>query len=286
MFFAQQRVGGKQKIVFVTDNEEGLITEEELSKDISGRKLSDAISINSMFDFKYKEDIEFAYSLLKIEQKAVDGQEQYDIQMRDHDELIDLQPCISLYQMVSYFHKYDIDKEISQYFEIHEGAKIKKENVHDLSLDEKILYLTSLETKHNRYRTQVTLPLVDVRDRAKLHDRLGTLLGQDEDVQVDSLIPFYDEAGVLQFEAIGLADVMRDQTIFEIRYMEEFSHEHFLVCASYMIAQNAEAAYLWNIKNNTIYSVSIPNRQAFLDAVTIAVTKGDMKKYYGKKQQA
>lgn len=65
----------------------------------------------------------------------------------------------------------------------------------------------------------------------------------------------------------------------------EFPNEHFLVCASYMIAQNADAAYLWNIKNNTIYSVSISNGRAFLDAATIAVTKGDMKKYYEKKQQ-
>lgn len=275
---------GKRQIVFVANNEDALITEEELSKDISGRKLSDSISISGMFDFKYKEDIEYAYSLLDVKQKVVDGSDNSDIQMRDHDELIDLMPCIGLYQMASYFHNYDIDKEISQFFEIHEGLKIKKEAVHDLSLDEKILYLTALQTKHNRYRVQVTLPLVDTLARDKLHDRLGTLLSPDEEVQVESVIPFYDESGALQFAAVGLADVMKDNTLFEIRYMEEFSHEHFLVCASYMIAQNAEYAYLWNIRNNSIYSVSIRDRQAFLDAVVVAVTKGDIQKYYGKKR--
>ena len=37
-----------------------------------------------------------------------DNSDDSDIQIRDHDELIDLSPCIGLYQMASYFKKYDI----------------------------------------------------------------------------------------------------------------------------------------------------------------------------------
>lgn len=271
---------GKQQIIFVSDSENDLLTEEELSTDISGRALSGLISINEMFDFKYKERIEEAYNLLEIKQATVDNSDDSDIQIRDHDELIDLSPCIGLYQMASYFKKYDIDKDISQFFEVNHDNKIKKDVVHDLSLDEKILYLVSLQTKHNRYRVQVTLPLVEVQDSNKLHDRLSLLLNPNEDVQVESVIPFYDKNGILQFEAVGFADVMKEKTLFEIRYIEEFSHEHFLVCASYMIAQDAESAFLWNIRDNSIYSVSIPDKQAFMNAVAVAVTKGKIEKYY------
>lgn len=275
---------GKQHIVFVSDNEDDLITEEELETDISGRETDGFISIEDMFDFKYKEDIENAYSFLRIEQKGINDSDNSDIQMRDHDELIDLIPCIEKYQLASYFTKYDIDKDIEQFFEINNDKKIKSDvSVHNLSLDEKILYLVSLQTKHNRYRTQVTLPLVDDYNRDRLHNRLSLLLNQNENVQIKSNIPFYNADGSLLFEAVGFADVMQEKTLYEIRYIQEFSHEHFLICASYMIAQNANRAFLWNTRDNRIYSVSIPDKQAFMDAVTTTITKGKLKKYYSEK---
>lgn len=276
---------GKNKIIFVSGNPADLITEEELSTDISGRELSDTISINSMFDFKYKEDVERAFNLLDIKQQVIEGADQSDIEIRDHDELIDLQPCIGVYQRATYFRKYDIDKEIAEHFEIYTRQKKNKQETHDLSLDEKILYLIALRTKQNRYRTQVTLPLVDVNDREKLCDRLGMLLSPDEEVQVESDIPFYDQFGELKFNASGLADVVKDHTVYEIGYTDEFSHEHFLVCASYMIAQDADSAYLWNVRNNCIYLITIPNRKSFMDAVATVVTKGKMSKYYGESRK-
>ena len=197
---------GKQQIIFVSDSESDLLTEEELSTDISGRELSGLISINEMFDFKYKEKIEEAYNLLEIKQATVDNSDDSDIQIRDHDELIDLSPCIGLYQMASYFKKYDIDKDISQFFEVNHDNKIKKDSVHDLSLDEKILYLVSLQTKYNRYRVQVTLPLVEVQDSNKLHDRLSLLLNPNEEVQVESVIPFYDKNGILDSTSLFISN--------------------------------------------------------------------------------
>ena len=246
---------GKQHIVFVSDTEDDLITEEELETDISGRETDGFVSIETMFDFKYKEDVENAYSFLRIEQKRIDDSDNSDIQMRDHDELIDLIPCIEKYQLASYFTKYDIDKDIEQFFEINNDKKIKPDvSVHNLSLDEN-----------------------------RLHNRLSLLLNQNENVQIKSNIPFYNEDGSLQFEAVGFADVMKEKTLYEIRYIQEFSHEHFLICASYMIAQNANRAFLWNTRDNRIYSVSIPDKQAFMDAVTTTITKGKLKKYYSEK---
>lgn len=100
------------------------------------------------------------------------------------------------------------------------------------------------------------------------------MLTPNEEVHVESFIPFYDKNGILQFKAVVFAYVMKEKILFEIRHIEEFSHEHFLVCASYMVAQNADSAFLWNIRDNRIYSVSIPDKQAFMNAVAVAVTKG------------
>lgn len=275
---------GKKHIIFVTDDEDALITEEELSTDISGRELSGSIAIDSMFDFKYKEDIERAYSLLHIEQKSVEDADNVDIHMRDHDELIDLTPCIELYQKASYFKNFDIDREIAQFFEVNSDKMDEKEKavraVRNMTVDEKILFLVSLRTKHNRYRTQVSLPLVDNYDRERLFDRLGVLLDRNEDVQIESSIPFYDRSGTLRFEAVGFADVVKDGVLYELAYTQEFSHEHFLICASYMIAQNVSTGLLWNTEDNRIYSITIPDRQAFMDAVVNTVTKGKINRYY------
>lgn len=47
-----------------------------------------------------------------------------------------------------------------------------------------------------------------------------------------------------------------------------------------MVAMNLKKGILWNTRDNTLYEVKVPNRKAFLDAVTKAVTKGLIANYY------
>ena len=47
-----------------------------------------------------------------------------------------------------------------------------------------------------------------------------------------------------------------------------------------MVALNLPRGVLWNTRTNIAYSISVPNRAAFLDAVANAVTKGVIEKYF------
>ena len=62
--------------------------------------------------------------------------------------------------------------------------------------------------------------------------------------------------------------------------MSELKHEHFLQCASYIVALGLNKGILWNTKNNKMFEITIPDKNKFLDAVVNAVTKNACKKYY------
>ena len=271
---------GKEHIIFVT-NDEALLSEETLlTIPNSEKKYDDTVSISEMFDFKYLEDVEECYALLECSIIASDDTSV--ISIKPTDDLIDLSPCIGIYQEAVFFtqDKYNIDKEIDLYLSIHKN-ETKDKNAEKLSLDEKILYLTSLETKQERYRKQVAPPFVSEDEQKAIIERLSTMFIRDETVQVRCEIPFYesnsDQAG---FKAIGLCDVLKDETVYELKFVSELSHTHFLQCACYMIALEAEKGVLWNTRNNTRYEIQIPNRKAFLDAVAKATTKRRLDKYY------
>ena len=150
-----------------------------------------------------------------------------------------------------------------------------------LRLDEKILYLTALETKQERYQKQVTIPFVSESERTEIINRLSKVFVPDEEVQVPCEIPFYEENSEQKcFTAIGLCDVLKDKTVYELKFVSELSHVHFLQCACYMVALKMEKGILWNTRDNNRYEVHIADRAAFLDAVAKATTKRQLKKYY------
>ena len=67
---------------------------------------------------------------------------------------------------------------------------------------------------------------------------------------------------------------MKGDTVYELKFVSELRHEHFLQCAVYMAALDLPKGILWNTRDNTAYEIEIPDRAAFLDAVTRTVTKG------------
>lgn len=282
---------GKENIIFVTDNPDALLTEDELASRSGEMEMKGCVGIDEMFDFKYKEDIERAYGLLDVtavdikalladDIKGARAQDSsgFDLSIKDHDELIDLSPCINIYTKCAYFENSSIDSEFRMYETINDRKG--EFDTSNLSFDEKILFLVSKFTKQDRYRTQVTLPLVDEDTRNLLFNRLSLLLKRDENTQIDSSIPFYNATGAMQFEAIGYADVIKNNELYGLRYKSELSHVDYLVCASYMVANSIKTGYMWNIRTNDLFKVRIPNVSAFLDAVAVTVTKGKLAKYY------
>ena len=271
---------GKEHIIFVTSGEALLSEETLLSEPDPGKEYSDTVNISEMFDFKYHEDIEACYALLKCNKINVD--DKTIIAVNPRDDLIDLSPCIGTYQEAVFFNQdqYDIDKEIEFYFITHKN-ETKDKAVAKLSLDEKILYLTALETKQERYRKQVTTPFVSKAERTAIIERLSKIFSQDECVQVPCEIPFYEkDSQQVCFKAIGLCDVLKNETVYELKFVSELSHIHFLQCACYMVALEKETGILWNTRNNILYEIQIPDRDMFMDAVAKATTKRRLNKYY------
>ncbi len=145
-------------------------------------------------------------------------------------------------------------------------------------MEYKILFLTSLETQQNRYRTQVKLPYITENAKAEITARLGTVLDPEEKVQVSCSIPFEGPKGE-KFSARGRCDAIKNDIVYELKFVSELQHEHFLQCACYLISLGLQQGILWNVRDNKMCLVEVPDRSRFLDAVVKAITKGKWKKY-------
>ena len=136
--------------------------------------------------------------------------------------------------------------------------------------------MTALETRQKRYQTQVSSPFVSGAEKEMIYARLGELFSPDDDVQVFCKIDFAKiENGSKSFSAIGLADVVKEGTVYELKFVSELAHEHFLQCACYMVGLNLDKGILWNTRDNKAFRIAIPEKKAFLDAVTKAITKSE-----------
>lgn len=270
---------GKQHIIFV-NNGESMLSEESLcAVGVDDSQLKN-MDISKMFQFKYKEDVEACYALLDVHPIRLSEDDRI-IHVKSNDELIDLSPCIGIYQEAAFFGKRSLDAQIEGYFLLHSKERYKLDAIHNATLDERILFLTALETRQERYRTQVSSPFVPDTEREMICARLGELFSPNDDVQVPCKIDFAEiENGLKSFPAIGLADVVKDNTVYELKFVSELTHEHFLQCASYMVALNIDKGVLWNTRDNTAFQITIPDKTVFLNAVAKAVTKGAIPAYY------
>ena len=270
---------GKNHIIFVKP-EEAMLAEKTLSTFIPANEKFEDVDISEMFDFKYKEDVERCFSLLKT--NKLEQTERSIINIKSTDGLIDLSPCIGIYQEAVFFDNYQIDADIKLKILLNPELKhLYTKKVQESCLDQKILFLVSLETKQKRYRTQVITPFVNEEQRALIVERLKTRLNQAEKAQVECRIDFGGrENGKVKFSARGFADAVKDNIVYELKFVSELTHEHFLQCACYMAAMNLQKGILWNTRDNTSYEIEIPERKTFLNAVAKAVTKGIFEDYY------
>lgn len=112
-----------------------------------------------------------------------------DIKIKNTDGLIDLSPCIGIYQEACFFNHYDIEKEINYIllFKSEKQYKHEKEYydqyIKNTSLNKKILYLTYLQTKKKRYIDQVLIPFINQNEESLIVNRLSNIFSKDETVQ-------------------------------------------------------------------------------------------------------
>lgn len=267
---------GKNQIIFV-DSDEAELSEKTLSTPVNMK--FENMEISDMFEFKFKENVEQCFETIKT--KKIESEDNSIIRIKNSDGLIDLSPCIGIFQEATYFNGYSIDDSIEFHMAIDEDKRfLYTDEVKNSTLEEKILFVTSLETKQNRYRNQVAVPFISDTEENAICERLATRLSRDEDVQSGCALYFSNKKnGDLLFTAFGMADAVKDDVIYELKFVSELTHEHFLQCASYVVAMGKKKGILWNTRDNTLYEITVPNKTLFMDAVTNAITKGAIKKY-------
>lgn len=267
---------GKEQIIFV-EHDEAMLSEQSLSTPNKTNHKFKNMQISEMFDFKYKEDVEECFGLLDI--KKIDREDTTVIKIENHEDLIDLAPCIGIYQEASFFEKYDIDKDIELYKLLNKDKKVDATKYK--TLDKKILYLISLETSQNRYIRQVNRKIVEDEQRVELENRLLEIFTKQDDSQEICEIQFAKKkGGIFEFSAVGYADVIKNKVVYELKFVSELTHEHFLQCACYVVAKRLKKGVLWNTRTNDMYEISIPDKDKFLDCVAKTITKHQLAKYY------
>ncbi|MBQ6782430.1 MAG: AAA family ATPase [Acholeplasmatales bacterium] len=261
---------GKKNIIFVK-GENMLLNEKILASSDHDRNEKELrVNISEMFDFKYKESVEDCYKLLTI--KKIENEDSEIIDVESTDGLIDLSPCIGIYQEAFYFKHYNIDKDITLYVALHDLPDFHLKNSKKLDVEGKVLYLVSLETRHNRYRNQVVRPFILEEEKNKIFDRLSKKFTKNEDVQHHCEINFSDYTKY-KFRAEGFVDVLKNDVVYELKFVSELTHEHFLQCACYVVGLGLKKGILWNTRDNSMYEVSVRGPKKFLNAVAKAVLK-------------
>lgn len=273
---------GKAKIIFVNSGEE-LLSEATLSTSVDENHKPTDVDIAAMFDFKFRENIESSFRQLQITPLPTEDHE--EIEVKRTDGMIDLSPCVGIYQEAMFFESYEIDKTIELYFSLHKNKAHQKalwtKEIKHASLEKKILFLVSLETNQDRYLTQVELPLVNEMAKSQIENRLLKRLQRHDFSQVPCLIPFSDQQnGGRLFSAVGFADAVKDDVVYELKFVSGLAHEHFLQCACYVVALGLEKGILWNTRDNTAFEITVPDKQKFLDAVVNTITKNKITAYY------
>lgn len=271
----------KKKLIIASSR--NVLSTETLKEDEKWNIPYQDMDISGMFDFKYIEDVEAAYKKLSVREINPIGS---SIDVPIKDAMIDLSPCVGIFQEADYFTGYDIDKAIEFFFRMNkEREYLKISGFKEWPVEKKVLYLVSLETGQHRYWHQVILPIVAPEKQDEIEARLATRLPRDATVQVSCSLPFFND-GEEVFKAEGFADAVKDDTVYELKFISELGHTHFLQCAMYVVSLGLERGILWNVRTNQAYEVRVPNRTAFLNAVVKAVTKGQIKTYAGSKKAA
>lgn len=261
---------GKDEIIFADDSYHKQLKDETLA---TPKKVNETIKpyyISDMFSFKYKENIEECFNLINC--KKIYTDDVAVIKIKHEDGLIDLSPCIGIYQEAKFFKNYNIDDEINfAKNKNRDRPPIKVKN--SMTLDEKILYLTAYNTYHDRYVKQVKIPFINKSQSEMIIDRLSSIFTGTEIVQLDCKLHCAD------FEIKGRIDVLKNNIVHELKFVSELQHEHFLQCAMYMVLLKLHKGILWNVYNNEMFEITIPDRKLFMQSVIKTITKGILSTY-------
>ncbi|WNM13640.1 AAA family ATPase [Mesomycoplasma ovipneumoniae] len=282
---------GKEKIIFVKPpykiKDEKLVKDKILDEDTliksqssSNQKDKLEYSMSTMFQHNYDKDIIEMRQMLDVEQ--IHREDKTEIEVKNSDGLIDLTPCIGIFLEAYYFNGYDMDKEIQNWIQ---NYNVKKQKEYDdfkkerKSLNDLILFYVYLQTNHKRYINQTQSYFVDSNAIQQMHKRLSEELSRNEKIQQSCFLEFNNNVNNFTMNVSGIADVVKekDNTVYELKFVNYLTDDHFLQTASYMLALKKEKGILWNVKKNEMYKIKIKNPENFRVKLAETISKGRYK---------
>lgn len=260
---------GKQQIIFISEDPLNILY-KNMSKLISTPTDTNFYFTHfcpsDMFNYKYLVDLKSCYSLLNINPIFTYKE---PINIKTEDCLIDLSPCIGIFQE-TYFSSYNYKKAIS-YYELFNRYTYPPKPLDD-SLDSQVLYITALDTNIYRYVTQVSTPFISDEEKQLIYNRLSTKFNKNESSQIVKKVGFKVKDDIIPI--IGKYDVMKNNIIYELKFVSTLDITHYLQLAMYLLMYNVEKGILWNTRDNSEYEVTIKDRQKFINEVIRTCTKG------------
>ncbi|MDO6829437.1 AAA family ATPase [Mesomycoplasma ovipneumoniae] len=278
---------GKEKIIFVEPPykvEDKILDEDTLIKSQSSNHQKDKLeySMSTMFQHNYGKDIIEMRQMLDVEQMHTEDKS--EIEAKNRDGQINLTPCAGIFLEASYFNDWQIDKTIRHFIEHKYNYSEKKQKQQIKKYENYIkernskkdltLYLVYLQTDHDRYIDQTEPNFVDDNAIQQMNKRLSEDLSRNEKIQQRCLLEFNNNANNFTMNVRGIADVIKDDIVYELKFVRDLTTAHFLQTASYMLALNLETGILWNVKKNEKYKIKIKNRENFRVKLAETISKG------------
>lgn len=221
------------------------------------------------FDFTYAENLQACVDLL--DRRRLDDGAGEEINIDRVDGLIDLSPAVGHYQEAVFFDSYNPASEV-----LLNPKPIASQLRVKLNDDPwyNSLLLTAVDTDQMRYAEQVTRSVRgEVRDA--LTRRLATQLPRDCAAQVPMSLSGMAVASsaVTPITFMGVADAVHDGKVFELKFVSELEHAMFLQLALYLVMSGHQTGMLWNTRTDEHWAVQVPDRERFMNAVIVCVTK-------------
>ncbi|MET8764023.1 DEAD/DEAH box helicase family protein [Lentzea sp. NPDC004782] len=221
------------------------------------------------FDFTYAENLQACVDLL--DRRRLDDGAAEEIDIDRVDGLIDLSPVVGHYQEAVFFDRYNPALEV-----LLNPKPIARQLRAQLNDDpwHNSLVLTAVDTDQMRYAEQVTRSVSgEVRDA--LTRRLATQLPRDCAAQVpmDLSGMAVASSAATPITFMGVADAVHDGQVFELKFVSELDHAMFLQLALYLVMSGHQTGVLWNTRTDERWAVQVPDRERFMHAVIVCVTK-------------
>lgn len=144
-----------------------------------------------------------------------------------------------------------------------------------------LLVLLAAETGIKPYIRQIRDRYIDSLQKNKIITRLSTEFDIKDNHEVPVNITYNNPYEISTGNINGRIDVIHDNKVYELKFVNELSYNHYLQCAIYMVMSGYEIGRLWNIKTNQMMEIKIPDRQAFMDQVIKTITKRQHNKFEG-----